>query len=126
MLKFFRTSRYLFFNQPRAKILSSSLLGHRKFFTCSKLLNQEVPSIGSVDNSKLSLSFTCKVCQTKQGPKYFSRTSYEKGVVLITCENCNNSHIIADNLGWFSDLNGKKNIEEILAEKGEIVNRGIK
>lgn len=63
-----------------------------------------------IDQSKLprlSITFTCNVCQERL-TRTFLKKSYEKGVVLIKCPKCCNHHIIADNLGWFSDLKGKK------------------
>ncbi|CAD5229032.1 unnamed protein product [Bursaphelenchus okinawaensis] len=80
-------------------------------------------TLGELGTKKMAIYYTCKVCDSRNGPKQFSKTSYEEGVVIVQCEGCKNHHIIADNLGWFSDLEGKRNIEQILAEKGESVHK---
>jgi hypothetical protein len=75
-----------------------------------KQFSYRTPLLVSNENERLrrlAIAFTCKVCNERM-TRTFLKKSYEEGVVLIRCTKCLNNHIIADNLGWFSDLNGKK------------------
>ena len=52
-----------------------------------------------------------------------SKTAYQKGVVLIKCDGCEHTHLIADHLGWFEHGKPSGTIEDILARKGEKVTK---
>lgn len=69
---------------------------------------------------RVQLIFTCKKCNTRN-VAHISKLSYQQGIVIVCCQGCSVKHLIADNLKWFSDK--KKNIEDILAEKGESVTK---
>ncbi|KAG5321661.1 DNLZ protein, partial [Pseudoatta argentina] len=71
---------------------------------------------------KLKLMFTCKKCQTRTS-MLISKLAYNKGVVIVRCEGCKNNHLIADNLGWFSEIGKRTNIEKIMELKGETVRK---
>ena len=59
---------------------------------------------------------TCQVCNHKM-TKTFTKKAYHTGVVIINCDNCDNNHLIADNLGWFREKS--VNIEDLAQEKGD-------
>lgn len=80
------------------------------------------PRWSSSSTSHMVIMYTCGKCDARS-MKSFSKQSYEQGVVIVTCPGCNAKHLIADNLGWFSDDSGETNIEEIARAKGISIQR---
>ena len=66
---------------------------------------RDTQALGSLER-RLAIQFTCKVCNHRQ-TKTFTKHPYEKGIVIVQCDGCENNHLIADNLSWFSHVKGR-------------------
>jgi len=93
----------------------------RCYTNLPSMQDNEKHTESKIVKGEMQIAFTCTVCNTRNH-RQFSKISYEKGIVIVECDGCKNNHLIADNLGWFPHT-GCKNIEEILAAKGEKVKR---
>ncbi|XP_053977145.1 uncharacterized protein LOC128875531 [Hylaeus volcanicus] len=89
----------------------------------SQTINEEPTKkpLGKLEG-KLKLAFTCKRCSHRNN-NIISKLAYEKGVVIVRCNGCKNNHLIADHLGWFTEMKAYRNIERLLAAKGETVTK---
>ncbi|SHO78408.1 Similar to S.cerevisiae protein ZIM17 (Protein co-chaperone with a zinc finger motif) [Malassezia sympodialis ATCC 42132] len=93
----------------------------------ASVLRREAPQTpeGEVQ-PRLQLTFTCTVpsCHTRSSHE-FSKRSYTHGIVIVECPGCKNRHLIADNLGWFTDSKDEpRTVEEIVRAKGGRVQVG--
>ena len=66
---------------------------------------EKTEKVGKIQ-PQMAIQYTCKVCG-ERNTNMFSKLSYEKGVVIVTCKQCSSRHLIADNLGWFEDIEHK-------------------
>ena len=85
-----------------------------------------LPGAVRTSGPKMLLRFTCAHEACEEAPtitRVISKSSYEKGVVIVRCPSCQRQHLIADHLGWVDDKG--TTIESIMAEKGEAVQRSL-
>lgn len=94
---------------------------HQKFVSTIPI-NPEQPILADERHAKLQLCYTCLKCNYRN-MKYISKQAYKKGVVIVKCDDCQNNHLIADNLNWFTDKGDDNNVEAILRKKGQSVLR---
>ena len=80
--------------------------------------NLSLSTLGSLSSStrseKVKLGYFCKVCQ-RRSTKNISKHAYTYGVVIVACPGCETNHLIIDNVGWFKNSKGLRNIEDVIA-----------
>lgn len=84
-------------------------------------LTSDVPGATKGDEFMIAM-FTCKVCETRSARK-ISKIAFHHGSVLVRCPGCKNLHVLSDHQGFFDD--NEIDIEKMLRERGEKVQRGI-
>lgn len=88
-----------------------SELETKEVLTTERKIHDQIK--GSYDPAKIpqptethtTIGFVCKICDTRNW-KSMSKQAYNHGVVIIRCDGCRSSHLIADHLGWYE--HGKK------------------
>ncbi|GAA5998596.1 Zim17p [Rhodotorula paludigena] len=134
-----------------ASVSHASWLPRPRALHASPLRLDQPPSrgtpIGRVDR-RLRITFTCTAPSSSEeegagqqcghrSTHEFSRRSYEKGVVIVQCPGCDNRHLIADHLHWFSQTPSPasplgqaigseraRTVEDLMRERGEEVRWG--
>ncbi|CAD8058096.1 unnamed protein product [Paramecium sonneborni] len=91
-------------------------------FSASYCVSDTIPGTYQGGNGVYVIMFKCGPCGNKMA-RTFTKDAYHKGVVLIRCDQCDNIHLIADNLGWFQDE--KWNVEIHAQEQGQQLNKII-
>ncbi|KAJ9106712.1 hypothetical protein QFC19_003024 [Naganishia cerealis] len=96
--------------------------------------SSSAPAVGGGPNvaiePRLSMTMTCTAGDCGHRSTHeFTKRSYQRGIVIIQCPECKNRHLIADHLDWFKESTGEgklRTIEDVLAARGEKVQRGKK
>lgn len=111
--------------------LTHSLAFHNPFMLRHGSLRRAAKGASMADDSRraqrpkikqdrFELQFTCNVCESRNSHS-ISRHAYTKGTVIVTCPQCNSTHLVADNLNWIED--DFQNLEEFMAKRGTPVTR---
>jgi len=73
-------------------------------FTCTAPITPHDASTSSPEPSEVTEPCSHRSTHT------FTKRAYQNGIVIISCPSCKNRHLIADNLGWFKNSMGPREV----------------